>query len=228
MYHQIELPFKDKFYVAPENFKTQMQYIKDNGFKSINPNKDFSGDLLITFDDGHKSNLWAARVLASLGLHGVFYIVKDFSLNDESYLNEKEIKEISDLGHTIGVHGKDHNWWTNKTPEKLVNELKDTSKWIENITGKKVVTCSPPGGRIKSREFKLIKENCSHFKHIRNSVCSYSKDTDKMIHSMPITIDMGMSEFKQVLTMDKIYYARRAFIYHCKEVVKSIVYKFRK
>lgn len=52
MYHQIELPFKDKFYVAPENFKTQMQYIKDNGFKSINPNKDFSGDVLITFDDG--------------------------------------------------------------------------------------------------------------------------------------------------------------------------------
>lgn len=228
MYHQIELPHKNKFYVAPEEFRMQMEYIKNKGLKAIDLNNSLDGDVLITFDDGHKSNLEAARILANLGLHGVFYLVKDLSLSKEEYLSEKDIKEISDLGHTIGVHGKVHNWWTEKPPQQLIQELNETAKWIEGITGKQVITCSPPGGRINRREFKIIKENLPYFKHIRDSVCSYAKRTDKMIHSMPVTIDMNMNEFQKVININRMYYAQRIFIYHIKELVKSIIYRFRK
>ena len=228
MYHEIAKPHKHKFYVTPENFKMQIGYMVKNGIKSIDLKNGLQGDVLITFDDGHKSNLEAAKILSNLGLKAVFYLVKDFSLKNEEYLNEQDIKEIHALGHTIGVHGKDHGWWTNKSKQRLVNEITETIEWIEKLTGEKVVTCSPPGGRILNKEFQIIKQNFPLLKYIRNSVCYYSTDTDKMINSMPVTIDMGMDEFQKVLRMNYLYYKKALCVYHLKEFAKRIIYKIKR
>ena len=45
-----------------------MEYITKNGFKAIDLKNGLKGDVLITFDDGHKSNLEAARILSDFGL----------------------------------------------------------------------------------------------------------------------------------------------------------------
>ena len=228
MYHEVASPHKHKFYVTPENFRMQIEYIADNGFKTIDLNNGLKGDVLITFDDGHKSNLQAARLLSNLGLRAVFYLVKDFSLNNEEYLNEDDIREIHALGHTLGVHGKNHDWWTNKSDKVLIDEITETIQWIESLTGEKVITCSPPGGRMLSKEFSTIKRNFPSLKYIRNSVCYHSTDSSKMINSMPMTIDMGMDEFKKVMKMDYFYYKKALILYHLKEFAKRIIYKIGK
>lgn len=227
MYHEIASPYKHKFYVTPENFRMQMEYIVSNGYKIVNLNESLDGDVLITFDDGHKSNLDAARILAKLGISAVFYLVKDFSLNNKDYLNEEDIKEISSLGHVIGVHGKYHDWWTTKSKDQLISELDETARWIERITGRKVITCSAPGGRIKDKEYQTIKQSLPYFKYIRNSVCSFSSEKDKMIHSMPVTITTTMNEFKKIMDKDCFYYKKSLFIYNFKELAKNIIYKIK-
>lgn len=228
MYHNIASPHKHKFYVTPENFRMQMEYISENGIKTIDLNNGIDGDVLITFDDGDKSNLEAARLLSQLGLKGVFYVVRDYSLNDPDYLNEEDIKEISGLGHTIGVHGYDHEWYTRKSKELLVAELDETAKWIETLTGKKVTTLSAPGGRITKEILQAIKKNLPYLKYIRNSVCYHSTDTGQMINSMPITIGLEMDEFKKIMHFNRFYYLKSYTVYKIKEVAKKLIYKIKR
>ncbi len=150
MYHRIESPVTRKISVTPENFECQIRAIKDAGVKSKILGDPVQNDkerrCLLTFDDGHKSNLKAAEVLKEYGFVGYFYVVKDYSLRNANYMSEDDIRYISSLGHKIGVHGKDHKHWTSKAPEVLISELKETKEWIEMLTAEKCQFYSVVGG----------------------------------------------------------------------------------
>ena len=73
MYHEILTPARTGCSVSPANFKKQVGWLVANGYKSIDLRTDFDltgKDVLITFDDGHKSNLEAARYLKDKGFVG--------------------------------------------------------------------------------------------------------------------------------------------------------------
>ena len=228
MYHEIAYPYKHKFYVHPKNFKEQMIWLKSNEFRPIDISKnDCDGNILLTFDDGHKSNLQAARYLKECGFVGIFYVVKDFSLNRADYLNENDIREIAAMGHIVGVHGKDHSWWTAKSINELIAELDETSKWIENITGKMPISCSAPGGQIRSREVKAIKRYLPYMRYIRTSFHDYNLKGDNLINSKGISVGTSIEEFEKIVRMDTLYYVKARTKCWLKDRVKDIVYKFK-
>ena len=229
MYHEIDFPYKHKFYVKPEAFKTQMKWLKDNGYISIDLSKgDQEGNILITFDDGHKSNIMAARYLKELGFVAVFYIVKDYSLNNPDYLDESDIKKIAEMGHVLGVHGKNHSWWTKKNAQLLTEELAETAEWIENITGTKPITCSAPGGQIRKREENIIKKHLPYMRYIRSSFHDYNHKGSQCINSKGVGKDTSMQEFEKMVRMDFIYYMKARTKCWLKNRIKDIVYKFTK
>jgi len=147
----------NKFVISKYQFKEQIKSIIANNVQiqsiennqSIRTNQNICLNSAFTFDDGNKSDLWAAEQLAKHGFSATFFIVKDFSLNHtELYINVDDIKEIARMGHSIGVHGKTHTWWTKISTQQLVIELTDTKKWIEDITGTLCSACSAPGGKL--------------------------------------------------------------------------------
>ena len=228
MYHEIDFPYKHKFYVSPEAFKTQMKWLKDNGYMPIDlRNGDQKGNILITFDDGHKSNIMAARHLKELGFVAVFYLVKDFSLNNSDYLDESDIKEIAQMGHVLGVHGKDHSWWTKKNAHQLIEELDETAEWIENITGQKPITCSAPGGQIRKREENIIKCHLPYMRYIRSSFHNYNRKGCFSINSKGVGIETSIQEFEKMVRMDSIYYMKAKSKCWLKDRIKDIIYKFK-
>lgn len=181
--------------------------------------------VLITFDDGHISNLEAARLLNSKGLKAVFYIVKDYCCSNGTYLTESMIREISDMGHTIGIHGKSHTRWTDKPIEVLINELSETKSWIESITGKECITCSAPFGFINNRVVKAIKENFPSFKIIRTSDPKVNNIGEIVVGSVAIHQDTTLSEFKKIINGNRLYYFRNIVFWKMKEIAKILIQK---
>ena len=130
MFHNIE---KKNFQLLENNLKT----LKKN-YNFINPNvlkksdlPEGKNNLLLTFDDGFKSNyVFAKNVLKKLKIKGVFFIVSDL-INSNNYKNKliiknifpekkllnssefntmswKDVKKLEKMGHIIGSHTKSH------------------------------------------------------------------------------------------------------------------------
>lgn len=228
MYHEIASPCKHKFYVTPDKFTEQIDWLLTNGYNSIDlRNAKLDGDVLITFDDGHKSNLMAARLLKEKGLIAVFYVLKEFSLHNPNYLSEDDILEIYKMGHIIGIHGKDHGWWTKKNQDALILELEETANWIQDIIGEKPFTCSAPGGQIRNREFKIIERYLPYLKYIRSSFHYYNKHGNTRLNSIGICSLTSIDEFKNIVTLDKTFYRLKSSRCWIKDRLKDIVYKFK-
>lgn len=228
MYHEIAYPYRHPFYVHPVEFKKQVDWLVKNGYKSIDLRKgDDNGNVLITFDDGHKSNLDAARYLHSKGMVAVFYLLKNFSLEDPEYLNEDDIKEIASLGHIIGIHGKNHFWWTRKSEDVLVRELNETAKWIESLTGLMPITCSAPGGLIRDREYTIIRKRLSFIKYIRSSFHGFNKTGDTNLKSKGVGTMTSMEEFEKIVKCDTMYYLKATVKCWIKDRIKDVILRFK-
>lgn len=219
MYHQTpKAGDLGKFAVRMDRFKEQMRFIAEHHL---------SDRVTITFDDGHKSNYDAAEFMESLGLKGVFYILKDKSLNDSDYLSADQIKRISDMGHVIGIHGKDHKWWTRKAPAQLIAELNEVKGWIEDVTGKRVEHCSVPGGRFNRKVMETIKSGCSGLSSIRTSIEDYNVGIDghRLVNAVAMRHDMSDLQFRQILTFRPWCYRQLRTLYWMKEFVKKCLLK---
>ena len=233
MYHETTAPAKTKYYVSIENFKKQIQLLNKLNINSVDlENKQFTNNnkypsTLLTFDDGHKSNLQAARILHKHKLKGYFFCVKDFSLNNPEYLTEKDIYEIAEMGHTIGVHGKDHKWWTTKSNQQLVEELTETKEWIENITGKAVTTCAAPGGVLNKNIIDCILLSMPEYKFIRTVKVGINTPQDKLIKIIPMHTYTNNFMFEQSVKYNPYYYSYLKSIYYSKEILRPIWNKLK-
>lgn len=230
MYHQTVCgEMHGKYWVALDAFRTQMEYLSVNGYSSIDlsSEKPFAGNkgVLITFDDGHGSNLDAAKELSKRGLKGVFYILKNKTLSDAEYLSEDGIREMSEMGHVIGIHGKDHKWWTGKKPSQFIDEFRETKEWLEDLTGRNIITCSAPGGFVNARVADVITTNFPDMKYIRSSRPYWNDECQSkaILNAVGMHGDMTEDEFREIVTMDKLYYTRAMAIYWAKKIAKAML-----
>lgn len=226
MYHETTSPAKTKYYVPIEQFRKQMEMLKELGVSSLSLEDQLFGDqkVLLTFDDGHKSNYQAAQIMASLGLKGYFYVVKDFSMTNPDYLSEDEIFQMSQMGHSIAIHGKNHKWWIRKSDQQLIDELAETKEWIEGITQKKVVTCAAPGGFIDKRVEECILKNFPDIKSIRTVRVGMNsaKMTSPLINIAPMHTATSLQMFKWCVSCDPLFFSYLQSIYHSKSILKKV------
>lgn len=104
-----------------------------------------------TFDDGPAYNgltLKFAEKLASYGGKGTWFIVGN-RVNDQ---NRDELKKASELGMEIGIHAWSHEFYFDRNPDKLVEELQKTSDIIYEVTGQKPTLFRPPGGNFTDKQ----------------------------------------------------------------------------
>lgn len=232
MYHEIVDQKITKCSVTSEYFRKQMEALRNAGVCSY----DLGGDndtpegyfCLLTFDDGHKSNLEAARLLSEMGFKGYFYLIKDYSISNSEYLNEDAIREIAKMGHGIGVHGKDHGHWSKKEPCKLVAELRETKDWIEQITGKEVITCSAPGGVIDQRTIDNIKNEIPELKYIRTSCYGVNNEGDTVLKSIGVLSNYSTGKVLRIAQNDYWEMKKIMTYYYVKETIKPLYHKLIK
>ncbi len=191
-YHHIkevdELPKSSIGYTVTYNtFMDHIKSLADSGYHTITPDQLYNylvrgtslpeNPVMITFDDTDVEQfILGKKELDKYGFKGVFFIMT-IALNKPRYMNEAQLKQLSDEGHVIACHTWDHSRTDRYVigdrmiqvgnKEKPFNDwdvqLTQTKNKLENITGKKVAYFAYPFGvwnaagipEIKKRGFKL-------------------------------------------------------------------------
>lgn len=110
--------------------------------------------LVVTFDDGHASNLHAAEILRAAGARATFFLTKDFCQRRSDYLREREIRSLAELCQ-VGSHTVTHPYLARLAPDQIRLELADSKAWLEDVTGTEVTTFSAPNGSLNSLATRL-------------------------------------------------------------------------
>ncbi len=104
--------------------------------------------IALTFDDGpHES--YTQEILGILKKHGIratFFIIGE---NAERYPDR--IQTIAKDGHELGNHTYTHASVNKLSPEELAQQLEDTSRVLERLTGKRPTVFRPPFGAYNDR-----------------------------------------------------------------------------
>ncbi len=156
--------------INTEVFRTQMQYLKDNGINVISM-KDFlewklgkrqlpEKCVMITIDDGWKSVYTDAYpILKKLGFPFTVFLYTKFISGAGASMNPAQITEMTRHGATVGSHSTSHLYpksWRNAKKKGEINLLELADKEIKNsrttltekLPGSTIGTYCYPGGFV--------------------------------------------------------------------------------
>jgi peptidoglycan/xylan/chitin deacetylase (PgdA/CDA1 family) len=104
--------------------------------------------LVLTFDDGGKSAVYAADTLAQRGWTGHFFIVSSL-IGQRTFATASEIRYLASCGHVVGTHSHTHpDIFPDLTPARMLEEWRTSSDAISAIVGAPCLTASVPGGDL--------------------------------------------------------------------------------
>lgn len=151
VYHTVEPKHNKKegkmakiYHIFPENFKAQMQYLKDNGYAPI-PMKVYldhikwgteipAKSVVLTFDDGWRNQYdHAYPILKEFGYPATFYIITK-SIGG-SYMSWDQLRELDKAGMNIESHTETHANLTKVDEQKVRQELAGSKKTLEEKLG---------------------------------------------------------------------------------------------
>jgi len=92
-------------------------------------------------------------VMSEYNVKCTFFMVKFWADKHPDY-----VKKISDAGHEIGTHSSTHPYMSKLNKERIVFELEQSIKSIEDTTGKKVTLFRPPYGDYNDTLIQTAKE----------------------------------------------------------------------
>lgn len=171
-YHRIEEGRNDIYSVSPNVFSSHLQILADSGYNSILPNELYdylvhntalpNKPFMITFDDSRIEHIAiAAPELEKRNFRGAFFIMT-VTNNKKNYLTTDEIAELSERGHTVGLHSWDHVMVTKYNDSTLwKQQVIDPQKKLEKMIDKPVEYWAYPNG-VYNHE--AAKELDKHFK----------------------------------------------------------------
>lgn len=131
---------------------------------------------MISYDDGHNTNMEIAQLLEARGIRGTFYIYTD-GIGESGNLTLAEAQSLYNNGHDIGVHSVTHESAVTVGDSQYFDYQKEARIWIrKNIGIRASDHCAFVGGHSTEN----LRQNMHNagFKSTRNAV-----PKDEFIHS---------------------------------------------
>ena len=200
VFHDIPFAERDKFSTLIAFLARRYQFVKPERLEEV-----ISGsanarraELLLTFDDGFRSNLWAAReVLRPLGISALFFVPSQFpdlvDRDDERQfvadrifdrgmrkedvsdgmapMTWTELASLLDEGHTIGAHTITHTRLSTLVdPRVLQQEIVGSGEKLEIRLGVRIDHFAYPFGDIGSISQEGIVAARNRFRFVHSCV----------------------------------------------------------
>ncbi|HNY27807.1 MAG TPA: polysaccharide deacetylase family protein [Candidatus Sumerlaeota bacterium] len=106
------------------------------------------GDVLLTFDDGDRSDYDVVfPILQKKGWRALFFVTAGF-VGQSGQTGWEQWREMGGQGMALGAHGLSHRFLTAMSREEQRYEFIESRKRIEGETGFEVRSFSFPGGRF--------------------------------------------------------------------------------
>ena len=160
MYHHIN-DSDDWFATSESSLAAQMDWLAANGYVSV-----VAGDLtaaltidaplperpvMLTIDDGNRTDLVFAATLARHGYRGVYF------WPDTSPLSEAEMVDLAAQGE-IGAHTRTHPDLSTLARAEQRAEMDENARRLRSITGQPVGTFAYPYGRFDEASPEVVVE----------------------------------------------------------------------
>jgi peptidoglycan/xylan/chitin deacetylase (PgdA/CDA1 family) len=114
-------------------------------------------DVVITFDDGNRSDVEVALpALRRRGTTATFFVLAG-RLDQPGFLTSAEVRELADSGMTVGSHGLEHRSWRSLGDEELVSQLERARSLLERVVACPVTEASCPFGEYDRRVLRHLR-----------------------------------------------------------------------
>jgi len=108
----------------------------------------FGQHVLLTFDDGGQSALYAADELARRGWRGHFFVITS-RIGDPGFLTARDIRQLSQDGHVVGSHTHTHpSFFRELSWDRMTEEWRTSLDHLAQLLGQPVLSASVPGGDL--------------------------------------------------------------------------------
>jgi len=153
----------DLYDVALDNFRAQMTYLKQSGYRVMThrtPALDdgHSSAAVLTFDDGEMNNFTDAfPVLKEHEFPAYFFVIAK-RVGKPGYMGLEELRALHSQGMIIGSHGLSHEILTDLLETQIREELSASKKFLEVNLGVEIDSLSIPRGFCNDQVLKLAYE----------------------------------------------------------------------
>ena len=159
MYHYIGRNDESSLYVTPENFCSQMKFLKENSYSVITLDELVTGikegrkfppkTVVITFDDGFEDNyIYAFPILARYKMPATIFLITKFVDGRDEYLTWNQVRIMMQSGIDFGGHTRNGVYLPAiKDHGRLRREIEGSREDIKRSTGVNVgYFCYTMGG----------------------------------------------------------------------------------
>lgn len=169
-YHRVTVP-PDRPYpvptVRPDDFAWQMSWLDSHGYRTVAPETLLAPNrpglpkkpLLITFDDGWRDNLTAARIMRGHAFTGTIFVVTG-DLGRPLMLGTQDLLRLEASGMSIGSHTVSHPHLERLGEVERRTELTTSRERLAGLLGHPVDLFASPYGALdlSPRTLELIRQ----------------------------------------------------------------------
>jgi peptidoglycan/xylan/chitin deacetylase (PgdA/CDA1 family) len=101
---------------------------------------------VLTIDDGHRSGIEMAELMADAGVRATFFLTRDYCRGRADFMKPAEVRELASAGFDFGTHGTTHRALSRMPRPEMRTELAEGKAWLEDILGRAVEAMSLPAG----------------------------------------------------------------------------------
>lgn len=226
---------EQRYVLKYDLFSAQMEFLHREGYRGVlfeellNMGEWPEKSVVLTFDDGHESDfVLALPVLQKYGFKAEFFITTDW-IGTPHFMTVQQLKNLHGSGMGIGSHGMTHSFLDGMNSSEIEKELRESMNVLTRITGRKVVSFSAPGGRVR-REVTDIAEDIG-YEFVCTSQPGVLKRKESLLSIPRITVraDTELEAFKAMVCGNKECIAKMAqrdkLLFFAKKVLGNKIYE---
>lgn len=225
---------KDSYTLAEADFRAHMEHLSSNGYMPVLA-EDYCRCLrdprarlpdkcvLITFDDGHESNLTiAVPILREFDFKASFFITTGRT-GTPGYMNQAQLRELKKAGMSVQSHAKTHLFLSELSEADMARELVESKKVLEDILRAEVPFLSFPGGRYNRAALEHARQ--AGYQACFSSIPFYLKRLDGLflIGRCAVRYASGSTTFEKVLDLSFLGRSALAAACHGKDFLKKVL-----